>query len=99
MEALLNEIKESYELGITYFEGELNGEEFKIRMNKNHGRNAKRNDDFSIHNLSLVNVKDFSLQSNYVKNKKVQQQQDNIMCWGDALMIIEDFFYNIENAW
>lgn len=95
--SILTQIQEAYELGLTYFSGEINGEEFKIRMNKDHGCNHYRNNDNSIHNLSLVNVKDNSVVFYNDKTGKVQQQVDNITDWADAGLAIEDFLYNVEN--
>ena len=97
MTTLINEIKESYEFGNTYFTAEINGEEFKIRMNKNHARNGGRNDDFSVHNLSLVNVDCPSGVGSRFHNKKYQMQVDNVNDWSDVEIHIEEFFYQIEN--
>lgn len=97
MTTLINEIKESYEFGNTYFTGEINGQEFKIRMNKDHVRNGGRNDDFSIHNLSLVNVDCPSGVGAKNRDGKYQMQVDNVNDWSDVEMHIEEFFYQIEN--
>jgi len=97
MNTQISEIQEAYELGLTYFEGEINGCEFKIRMNKNHGCNSHRNNDTTIHNLSLVNVKDHTLPFYSDKKSTVQQQVDNIQDWNDAEIAILDFLYNVEN--
>ena len=96
-EQLINQIKEAYKLGLTYFEGEINSEPFKIRMNKNHGWNYKRNCDNAIHNLSLVNVRNHTLPSYAKVNGKVRQQEHDIKDWKDAEEAINSFFYNIEN--
>jgi len=65
IEEIKSEAIESFKLGITYFDGiledysiedEILDIEFKIRMNKDHARNRK-NDDDTIHNLSLINRK------------------------------------------
>ena len=97
MTNLINEIKEAYENGKKYFESELNGQEFKIRMNKDHARNGGRNDDFSIHNLSLVNTDCPSGVGSKNRDGKYQMQVDNVNDWSDAKMHIEEFFYQIEN--
>lgn len=94
---LLQNIQQSYELGLTYFDGEINGQEFKIRMNKDHGCNHYRNNDTTIHNLSMVNVKDNTVVFYNDKTGKVQQQVDNILDWSDAEIAVEDFLYNVEN--
>lgn len=98
MKTLINEIKESYEFGNTYFSGEINGEEFKIRMNKDHVSNSMRNNDLSVHNLSLVNViaNCPGIGCN-TRSGKVQMQVDNINDWSDIEMQLEEFFYQIEN--
>jgi hypothetical protein len=92
---ILNEVKEAYERGSNYYEGIINDEEFKIRMNKNHPRNWARNDDSNIHNLSLVNVKIPSAVGTRVVYNKVQKQVDNIIDWDDAESEIKEFFYEI----
>lgn len=97
MTTLLNEIKLAYELGTTYFTGEINGEEFKIRMNKDHARNGGRNEDFSIHNLSLINTDCPSLVGAKNRDGKYQMQVDNVLSWSDVEENIEEFFYQIEN--
>ena len=98
MENLINEIKEAYEFGNTYFTGEINGEEFKIRMNKNHTSNSIRNNDLSVHNLSLVNVSanEAGIGCN-TRSGKVQMQVNSIYSWEDVADQIEEFFYQIEN--
>lgn len=98
MENLINEIKEAYEFGNTYFTGEINGEEFKIRMNKNHTSNSMRNNDLSVHNLSLVNVSvnESGIGCN-TRSGKVQMQADAIYSWEDIVDQIEEFFYQISN--
>lgn len=98
MKTLLNKIKESYEFGNTYFTGEINGEEFKIRMNKDHTSNSMRNNDLSVHNLSLVNVSvnEAGIGCN-TRSGKVQMQADSIYSWEDVECQIEEFFYQIEN--
>jgi hypothetical protein len=97
MKTLINEIKQAYEFGNTYFTGEINGEEFKIRMNKDHARNGARNDDFSIHNLSLINTDCPSGVGSKNKDGKYQMQVDNVFDWSDAEIQIEEFFYQIQN--
>ena len=97
MTNLINEIKAAYEFGNTYFSGEINGQEFKIRMNKDHARNGGRNDDFSIHNLSLINVDCPSGVGSKNRNGKYQMQVDSVSNWSDAEIHIEEFFYQIEN--
>jgi 8-oxo-dGTP pyrophosphatase MutT (NUDIX family) len=93
----LNKIKEAYDFGSEYFEGEIYGQEYKIRMNKNHPRNSYRNDDQSIHNLSLVNVQYPSAVVFREKRDKLQYQYDKIYNWDDAKEKIEDFFYEIKD--
>jgi len=90
-------IKKAYEQGNTYFTGEINGEEFKIRMNKDHARNSGRNDDFSLHNLSLINTHFPSGVGCTSHNGKYQMQVDNVLNWKDAEMQIEEFFYQMQN--
>jgi hypothetical protein len=92
----LNKIKEAYDFGSEYFAGKIYGQEYQIRMNKNHPRNSNRNDDQSIHNLSLVNVQYPSaviFREN--NNGKLQYQYDKIFYWEDAQEKIEEFFYEI----
>ena len=98
MTTLINEIKEAYEFGNTYFTGEINGEEFKIRMNKNHTSNSMRNNDLSIHNLSLVNVavNEAGIGCN-TRSGKVQMQVESVFDWSDVEIHLEEFFYQIEN--
>jgi hypothetical protein len=92
----LNKIKEAYDFGSEYFEGEIYGQEYKIRMNKNHPRNSNRNDDQSIHNLSLVNVDYPSAVVFREKYDKMQYQYDKVYDWDIAKEKIEDFFYEIK---
>lgn len=94
---LIEKIKEAYLSDVNYFEGEINGQEFKIRMNKDHGRNGARNDDQSIHNLSLINTKSTSSVGIKINFKKVQMQVDNITSWEEALPEINEFLYLIED--
>lgn len=59
---ILSEIKNAYDLGLTYVSLRLeddNCEDHKvsIRMNKNHSWNKGRNNDDNVHSLSLVNTK------------------------------------------
>ena len=93
----LAKIKESYDFGFEYFEGEIYGQDYKIRMNKNHPRNAYRNDDQFIHNLSLINVEYPSAVVFREENNKVQIQKDKIYSWEDAESEIREFFYEIED--
>jgi hypothetical protein len=93
----LVKIKESYDFGFEYFEGEIYGQDYKIRMNKNHPRNAYRNDDQFIHNLSLVNVEYPSAVVFREENNKIQIQKDKIYSWEDAESEIREFFYEIED--
>lgn len=97
MTTIINKIKEAYEFGNTYFTGEINGQEFKIRMNKDHARNGGRNDDFSVHNLSLVSIDCPSCVGSKNKDGKYQMQVDNVNDWSDVEIHIEEFFYQIEN--
>ena len=93
----LIKIKEAYDFGSEYFDGKIYGQEYKIRMNKNHPRNSRRNDDQSIHNLSLVNIEYPSavvFRENY---GKLQYQYDKIYDWENAKEKIEDFFYEIKD--
>jgi hypothetical protein len=96
-DSLILKIKDAYNRDSEYFEGEYNEQQFKIRMNKNHPRNQARNDDTSIHNLSLINKPYHSAVSYYVKYKKVQKQVDNITDWDIALQEIKEFFYEIDD--
>jgi len=94
----LAKIKEAYDYGSEYFDSKIYGQEYKIRMNKNHPRNSNRNDDQSIHNLSLVNVQYPSaviFREN--NNGKLQYQYDKILNWEDAQEKIEEFFYEIND--
>ena len=93
----LDKIKERYDLGSEYYESEIYGQPFKIRMNKNHPRNSYRNDDQSIHNLSLVNVKYPSAVLFREDNDKLQWQYDEIYDWEDAEKSIKSFFYEIKD--
>jgi hypothetical protein len=92
----LNKIKEAYDFGSEYFDGKIYGQEYTIRMNKNHPRNSNRNDDQSIHNLSLVNVQyPSAIIFRENNNGKLQYQYDKIFYWEDAQEKIEEFFYEI----
>lgn len=94
---IIDEIKSSYNHGTEYFEGEIYGQKFKIRMNKNHPRNSSRNDDPTYHNLSLINVKYPSAEVHRINNMgKLQYQYDEIHDWNDAKEKIEDFFFEIK---
>lgn len=93
---ILAQIKEAYEIGDNYFSGEHFGEPFKIRMNKDHGRNSHRNDDQRIHNLSLVNVKDNTLRVIRKSGNYFQWQIDGIYFWEQAEEEILEFLYQIE---
>lgn len=81
---ILPAIKEAYEADSNYFEGEILGEKFKIRMNKDHARNSFRNDDQSINNLSLVSVNDKTCRVLRRACNKVQWQIENIGYWEKA---------------
>lgn len=96
---LLEKIKEVYDNDLCYFEGEINGELFKIRMNKDHARNGARNDDRTIHNLSLINTACPSGVGFKRVGSAVQVQVDNIMDWNSAEEAILDFFYDIERGY
>jgi len=93
----LAKIKEKYDADYNYFESEIYGQPYKIRMNKNHPRNPRNDDDF-LHNLSLINVKYPSAkvirESN---NGKLQWQYDEITDWEDAKSEIENFFNEIKD--
>lgn len=52
---IIKEVSHSYELGLTYVNLEYEGVPVNIRINKDHARNHKRNDDPDSHNLSLIN--------------------------------------------
>jgi hypothetical protein len=93
----LNKIKEAYDFGSEYFDGNIYGQEYKIRMNKNHPRNSNRNDDQSIHNLSLVNTEYPSAVVLREKYDKLQYQYDKIYNWDLAKEKIQDFFYEIKD--
>lgn len=92
----LKNIKESYDFGSEYFDGVIYGQKYKIRMNKNHPRNSSRNDDQSIHNLSLVNVDYPSSKIFRESNNKLQWQLDKIYNWEDAEEQIIEFFFEIK---
>lgn len=95
---LLPLIKDAYQKDINYYTGELNGEPFKIRMNKDHGRNSLHNDDQDIHNLSLVCENDKTCRVFRKSGSgKIQIQIGNIRDWQDAEEQILEFFYQIEN--
>lgn len=90
------EIKRYYEVGHEYLSGILDGVEFKIRMNKDHARNSKRNDDQFMHNLSLVNCNCPEARvTRRTMGGKLQMQRDNILSWEDALYEIEEFLFEI----
>ena len=93
----LNKIKEAYDFGSEYFESEIYGQPYKIRMNKNHPRNSSRNDDQSIHNLSLINVDYPSAVVFREQYDKLQYQYDKIYDWDIAKEKIQDFFYEIKD--
>lgn len=93
----LKTIKESYDFGSEYFDGVIYGQTYKIRMNKNHPRNSSRNDDQSIHNLSLVNVDYPSSRIFRESNNKLQWQVDKINYWEDAEEQIIEFFSEIKD--
>jgi len=102
---VLNQIKEAYEFGTTYFEGTIEGHPLKIRMNKDHGRNHRRNDDDETSNLSLVNVpgNGASEVDSFFTNENwsdetvfVQMQKWGISDWEDALEALEEFIYEIQ---
>jgi hypothetical protein len=93
----LNKIKEEYDFGSEYFESEIYGQPYKIRMNKNHPRNSSRNDDQSIHNLSLINVDYPSAVVFREQYDKLQYQYDKIYDWEVAKEKIQDFFYEIKD--
>lgn len=96
---ILAKIKQAYQNDICYFEGEINGEAFKIRMNKDHARNGSRNDDRSIHNLSLIFGKCESGVGTKRIGNAVQTQVDKINSWEDAEEAILEFFYDIEKGY
>jgi hypothetical protein len=91
----IEKIKNAYISDSNYFEGLINGQGYKIRMNKNHPRNFVRNDDSSIHNLSLINIKYPSGIGTRIVYGKIQRQVDNITDWEDAEVEIEDFLNEI----
>jgi hypothetical protein len=93
----LKQIKAAYENDNNYFEGILDGHKYKIRMNKNHPRNSQKNDDLTIHNISLINIKYPSAVGRKIVNKKIQKQVDNITDWEDAEIEIEEFFNEIKD--
>lgn len=97
---LILDIKNSFDLGLTYFEGVFEGEDIKIRMNKDHGRNGRRNDNEDFHNLSLVSesANGSNQDSSFVNiYHKVQQQYWGISDWQDAEAAIVEFFDRIED--
>lgn len=96
---ILEQVKKAYQNDLCYFEGELNGEAFKIRMNKDHARNGFHNDDRTIHNISLINVSCPSGIGTKRIGNAVQTQVDNICSWEDAENAILDFFYDIEKGY
>ena len=98
--SILQEIKEWYELNLEYFEFDHNGETVKIRMNKDHGRNHRRNDCDDQHNLSLVNVSgdDSFFTSESWGVNYVQQQVFGISDWSDAEKAIEAFLLEVRFA-
>ena len=92
LDLLIDKIKKIYESGCNYFRGEFEGEQIKIRMNKNHARNFYRNDDINTHNLSLINVESWVSVGTKTINKKVQMQADCVTDWDKALAEIHEFF-------
>lgn len=52
---IIEEVLESYNLGLEYLACTYNDMSVIFRMNKDHSRNSRRNDDQNAHNLSLVN--------------------------------------------
>lgn len=94
---LIKEIKKKYIAGYNYYEGEIYGQPFKIRMNKDHARNSRHNDDQFIHNLSLVSENVPSARIFRKSNGKFQWQIENIRDWEDAKEQILEFFYQIKD--
>lgn len=101
---LLKAIQKDYDFGISYFEGTFEGHPVKIRMNKDHGRNHRRNDDDDVSNLSLISVfgngasevdSVFTNENWSDETVFVQMQKWGIMCWEDAQEAIEDFLCTI----
>ena len=87
---LLPEIKQWYSLELNYFNGEIEGQKFCIRMNKDHARNT-RNDDQDIHNLSLVSENIPSARVFRKSGNTFQWQVENIKEWDNAEEQIIDF--------
>lgn len=89
--SLLPELKNFYDLGLCYFEGEIAGEKFKIRMNKDHARNPGNDDNVYFHNLSLVSENILSARVFRKSGNKLQWQVENIYSWERAEEQIIEF--------
>lgn len=99
MKTIIENIKAAYELNLEYYSFTFNGQDCKIRMNKDHSRNSFRNDDQNIHNLSLVNC--VSPESNIFRNSGTQNypvfqyQFDKCVSWIECEEKIYEFLYEI----
>lgn len=87
---LLPVIKKAYQSDDNYFVGEIAGEHFKIRMNKNHARNIG-NDDQGMHNLSLISENIASARVFRKASGKLQWQIENVKYWEQAEEQIIEF--------
>lgn len=102
MQEILIKAERYFNLDLEYLDVDYNGMPVKIRMNKDHSRNHRRNDDNFNHNLSLVSViKGGSNQDSYFENETssvtyIQKQVWGIMNWEDAKNAIIDFLYDID---
>ncbi|NDV46104.1 hypothetical protein D0T49_03490 [Paludibacter sp. 221] len=93
---LIDFVKERYNNGNEYVDAVYRGQPISIRMNKDHSWNFNRNSDSSVHNLSLVNVKDNSAVGYSDKTGVIRKQVDNIKEWEDAANEIIDFLAAVE---
>ncbi len=101
----INGLREAYEYGSCYYEGTIEGHPVKIRMNKDHGRNHRRNDDDDVSNLSLISVfgngasevdSIFTNENWSDETVYVQMQKWGISDWEDALEALEEFIDEIQ---
>ena len=102
---ILKEAKSYYELDLEYLTVEYNEMNVKIRMNKDHGRNHRRNDNDREHNLSLVSeYASGSNQNSYFENELtfgptyIQKQVWGVKNWKDAKREILEFLEEIDNV-
>lgn len=91
----LSVIKQLYKVGVCYYNGNIFGQEYCIRMNKNHGWKHKKYTDYYMHNISLVSEENHTLNMNFIKNNKIHRQEQMIYKWNDVYLSLYKFFYDI----